>query len=73
MTLLSYIPNIHCYRVNNESIALHVDQIVHMYLSVLVDFLDCTYNNALDIQTTLKEQERPLFIYVMDDTVSYMY
>ena len=72
MTTLTYIPNIHCYRVNNDSLALHIDQIVQMYPSVLVDFLDCTYNNALDIQKTLKD-ERPEQIHIIDDHVYYLY
>jgi hypothetical protein len=73
MTTLSYIPTIDAYNIDGHRLNyLAVDQIVHMYPSVLVDFLDCTYNNALEIQQTL-QHERPAFIHIVDDSVSYMY
>lgn len=69
---LTYIPNISSYRLEEEHIALHTDQIVQMQTHILADFLGCSLWNAEDIQDTLRD-ERPKSIHLVDDSVYYLY
>jgi hypothetical protein len=75
VTTLSYIPTIDAYNIDGHRLNyLSVLQITQMYPSVLVSLLDCSLTVAQEIQKTLdKEQERPLFIHISDNSVCYIY
>lgn len=75
MTTLTYIPTIDAYKIEEEYLALAVEQIIHMYPSVLAGFLGCPYDAALDIQETMADGRylRPDAIHIVDDSVYYLY